>query len=84
MAIISPIGEFKPEEERISIRISLTKQVAVQLSTVGAKIYALLLVPAKDICRNTEHVDNHYLLKPIVTTIFTTKQSTSDESLSVW
>ena len=62
MAIIAPIGEFKPEEEQISTyleRVQLffvansiaeEKQVVVLLSAVGAKTYALLrdlLAPTK-------------------------------------
>ena len=87
MAIIAPIGEFKPEEERISTyleqvqlffvakSIAKEKQVAVLLSAVGAKTYALLrdlLAPTKPqektFAKLSSTLTNHYEPKPIVIT----------------
>ena len=87
MATIGQMGEFRPEEERISAyleRIQLFfvansiadgKQVAVLLSVVGAKTYALLrdlLAPTKPqektFAELSTTLKSHYEPKPIVIT----------------
>ena len=87
MAAIGQIGEFKPDEEQVSTylermqfffvanSIAENKQVAVLLSVVGPKAYALL----RDLLALTKPQDktfsklsttlmNHYDPKPIVIT----------------
>ena len=87
MTTIGRIGEFKPDEEQISAyleRIQLfftansiaeEKQVAVLLSVVGPKTYALLrdlLAPTKpqekSFTELSTTLKNHYEPKPIVIT----------------
>ena len=104
IATIGQMGEFKPDEEGISAyleRLQLFfvansveegKQVAVLLSVIGAKTYALLrdlLAPTKPkektIAELSTTLTNHYEPKPIVITErfhFHRRNQATDESVA--